>query len=134
MIYKFRVWSSYHNKFVINDAEFSLIRWFETISTCLKGGFSRNEDYNTPCNIEDYEINQWTGLKDSAGQDIYEGDILSFKIAAITHGPEAEYITDAVVWYDYEYAIWCFGKCYDMTCNIDKNSILITGNKYTAET
>jgi len=139
---KFRVWSDYHKSFVIEGGGFGLQRLFEDFSFTLRGRFSRGEDYKMPSNVEDYEINQWTGLVDKNGIDIYQGDYLSFTIPKITHGPEAEHITNAEVWYDVETASWQFGKfvnkncspphewSYDLSWPLDKKSILVTGNIY----
>lgn len=80
MNYKFRVWSDYHKSFVIEGGGFGLQRLFEDFSFTLRGRFSRGEDYKMPNNVEDYKINQWTGLKDSTGKDIYEGDIIQFEM------------------------------------------------------
>lgn len=77
MNHKFRIWSDYHKKFVVENGEFGLQRLFEDFSATLKGKWSRNEDYNTPSHIGDYKITQWTGLKDKNGQNIYCGDIVS---------------------------------------------------------
>lgn len=76
MIKKFRVWSDYHKEFLIQGAEFGLQRLFEDFSVALMGKWQRNEDYKMPFRISDYKIQQWTGLTDSQGVEIYEGDIL----------------------------------------------------------
>ncbi len=81
MTKKFRVWSDYHKKFVVQGAEFGLQRLFEDFSVSLMGKWQRNEDYEMPAYIGGYKIQQWTGLTDSQGVEIYEGDIVEYKIS-----------------------------------------------------
>lgn len=76
---KFRVWSDYHKKFVINGGEFGISRLFEDFSIGLDKHFPRNNDYKMPHYISDYAVQQWTGLFDSAGREIYEGDIVEYE-------------------------------------------------------
>lgn len=80
-----------------------------------------------------------TDLLDTEGRMICEGDLVDFTVEGIAHGPEAEYIKAAEVWWDPKYLCWSFGKfvgangleySYTMFDRIDRNSFVIVGNKY----
>jgi hypothetical protein len=59
---------------------------------------------------EYWVIEQFTGFKDSQGDDIYEGDLVDFAILGRAHGPEGETTRAAEVWWDSETGCWAFGR------------------------
>ncbi len=84
-----------------------------------------------------------TTLRASDGQPIYAGDIISFTIKGITHGPEREDVAAAHVWWCAEDGCWAFGRYrwsysgspeadwwYTMQDRIDRSTIKVLGNVY----
>lgn len=55
-------------------------------------------------------VEQFTGLKDKTGRDIYEGDIVRFDMDGIAHGPERETNIVEPIWYCDHDACWALGR------------------------
>ncbi len=72
---KFRAWHREYKTWCEPKA-FS-IQDLMTIGFCLS---VRDDDGDCACaKYEDIELMQWTGLQDSVGNDIYDGDIISYQ-------------------------------------------------------
>ena len=107
---KFRVWDTRDNEFAYVDD----LYWFEE---------------NFVHDSEDVLIQQWTGIADKNGKDIYEGDILNFavhcRIDRIT-----SYIKNAEVRYSTEYLQYVFGEEDWSLMDSIPETIEVVGNIY----
>lgn len=107
---KFRVWDNFYKDFNYIDD----LYWFEE---------------NYVHNSEDANIEQFTGMKDCNGVDIYENDLIDFEVRVLYE--EYDQMKNQKVEYDQELGMFVFGeKKWCMADHITDETIKVTGHIY----
>lgn len=104
---KYRAWDIKEEQMIDVTVLDLCVGILHTSSYDAKDGSTKNGGI-----LQDYVIQQYTGIIDKNGISVCEGDLVNFTLPGSTHGPETEQYTNEEVWWDEDSAGYVFGKTY----------------------